>query len=302
MSRDFCPGVTRGFCDVTRCHTRGHAHVTHAVTRDMWRDGWSARRVARHATALAYIYASAYAVGIPRRTTGADRKDSAMSPTPRFNPFTNAPGSYEDLLERYGHVVITTRVNLKNKRRVCFTLEDVEQERRASVYLRKNVRNEPWGVTCDSGSLISPPLPPRDRIGTGNTAERYCVIRFVAVEYGHNFQPMPDRWYGDWMDREAMLAQRDWHQSLTNVGVRISYLSRGERRIGYNRDYGLYVLACENGEWVWPNAAQLRESYRAIMCGYITDDPVLFFDRPAMRFHATKEKALDRLFPDCYVA
>lgn len=82
-----------------------------------------------------------------------------MSPTPWFNPFTKAPGNYEELLERYGHVVITTRVNLKNKRRVCFTLKDVEQERRASVYLRKNVRNEPWGVTCDSGCLISPPLP-----------------------------------------------------------------------------------------------------------------------------------------------
>lgn len=29
-----------------------------------------------------------------------------------------------------------------------------------------------------------------------------------------------------------MLAQRDWHQSLTNMGVRISYLSQGERLDG----------------------------------------------------------------------
>ena len=40
MSRDFNPGVTRAFSDVTRCHAPGHAHVTHDFTRDMWRDMW----------------------------------------------------------------------------------------------------------------------------------------------------------------------------------------------------------------------------------------------------------------------
>ena len=112
---------------------------------------------------------------------------------------------------------------------------------------------------------------------------------------------MPNGWYGTWQDREAALADQSWRQSLKNVGVRISYLSQGQYNIGYNRDYGLYILACENGEWVWPNAEQLRESYMAIMCGFITDDPVLYFDRPPMRFHAAKEKALERLFPECCI-
>lgn len=221
--------------------------------------------------------------------------------TPYFNPFTKATGSYEAILERYGHVVFCTSTNLKTKRRVCFTLDDIEQERRAAAYLRKNVANRKWGVDCDSERLSSPNLPPRDRIGLSVTAERYCVIRFVAVDYGHDFQPMPNGWYGTWQDREAALANQSWRQSLKNVGVRISYLSQGQYNIGYNRDYGLYILACENGELVWPNAEQLRESYMAIMCGFITDDPVLYFDRPPMRFHAAKEKALERLFPECCI-
>ena len=85
--------------------------------------------------------------------------------TPYFNPFTKATGSYEAILERYGHVVFCTSTNLKTKRRVCFTLDDIEQERRAAAYLRKNVANRKWGVDCDSERLSSPNLPPRDRIG-----------------------------------------------------------------------------------------------------------------------------------------
>lgn len=96
--------------------------------------------------------------------------------TPYFNPFTKATGSYEAILERYGHVVFCTSTNLKTKRRVCFTLDDIEQERRAAAYLRKNVANRKWGVDCDSERLSSPNLPPRDRIGLSVTAERYCVI------------------------------------------------------------------------------------------------------------------------------
>lgn len=35
--------------------------------------------------------------------------------TPYFNPFTKATGSYEAILERYGHVVFCTSTNLKTK-------------------------------------------------------------------------------------------------------------------------------------------------------------------------------------------
>ena len=120
-----------------------------------------------------------------------------------------------------------------------------------------------------------PYLPHTSQRGSTDSAEEFLIIRYQAIDYGHDNRPLPEDWYPD---RAGL---NEWRASLTNADVTIRYLSQGQYGLGFNCDYGLFILAKEHGEWVWPNKAQLNLAYQSIVKANIPEKDVVIHIKPA---------------------
>lgn len=219
---------------------------------------------------------------------------------PFFDPFTEWNGTIGDAIEKCGHVAFCTYSSLKTKVRVCYTLEEVEEELAAIPHIKRIARQR--YVSIETKVFADFVWPDRDKIGTASKAEQFCVIRYNFVDYGHDFSPNKWEWYPSRTPGVGSPESANWNRSISNIGVRAVYLSQNDPRVGYNRDYGLFILAREEGGWVWPNNAQLEQAYRSISAAHI--DPVeaiQYFDPTPLQFFTTKEKAVERLFPYCRI-
>ena len=142
-----------------------------------------------------------------------------------------------------------------------------------------------------------PYLPHTSQRGSTDSAEEFLIIRYLAIDYGNNGRPFPEDWYPD---RAGL---NEWRASLTNADVTIRYLSQGQYTLGFNCDYGLFILAKEHGDWVWPNKAQLNLAYQSIVKANIPEKDVVIHIKPANTHGGglTKEKAMRKLFPEARI-
>lgn len=217
--------------------------------------------------------------------------------TPVFCSVKETKGSLsEDLLTR-GYVIVFFISHSKYKFRFCFSEEEVEAECKAARQMYERLGKYGYSKMYFGYVPEVPYLPHTRQRGSTDSAEEFLIIRYLAIDYGNNGRPMPEDWYPD---RAGL---NEWRASLTNADVTIRYLSQGQYALGFNCDYGLFILAKEHGEWVWPNKAQLNLAYQSIVKANIPEKDVVIHIKPANTHGGglTKEKAMRKLFPEARI-
>lgn len=203
----------------------------------------------------------------------------------------------KESLQTRGYVIVAGYSHRKHKYRFCFSEEEVEAERIAAQQMHKHLGKYGYNSLYYGYCPEAPYLPPTDKRASANSAEEFLVIRYLAIRYGHDGRPFPEDWYPSGSDL------KEWRASLTNADVTVRWLSQGQYGLGYNRDYGIFILAKEHGEWVWPNKAQLNLAYQSIVEANIPEEDAVVHIKPA-NTHGnalTKKKAMEKLFPEARI-
>lgn len=203
----------------------------------------------------------------------------------------------KESLQTRGYVIVAGYSHRKHKYRFCFSEEEVEAERIAAQQMHKHLGKYGYNSLYYGYCPEAPYLPPTDKRASANSAEEFLVIRYLAIRYGHDGRPFPGDWYPSGSDL------KEWRASLTNADVTVRWLSQGQYGLGYNRDYGIFILAKEHGEWVWPNRAQLNLAYRSIVEANIPEEDAVVHIKPANTHGSvlTKKKAMEKLFPEARI-
>lgn len=203
----------------------------------------------------------------------------------------------KESLQTRGYVIVAGYSHRKHKYRFCFSEEEVEAERIAAQQMHKHLGKYGYNSLYYGYCPEAPYLPPTDKRASANSAEEFLVIRYLAIRYGHDGRPFPEDWYPSGSDL------KEWRASLTNADVTVRWLSQGQYGLGYNRDYGIFILAKEHGEWVWPNRAQLNLAYRSIVEANIPEEDAVVHIKPANTHGSalTKKKAMEKLFPEARI-
>ena len=202
----------------------------------------------------------------------------------------------KESLQTRGYVIVAGYSHRKHKYRFCFSEEEVEAERIAAQQMHKHLGKYGYNSLYYGYCPEAPYLPPTDKRASANSAEEFLVIRYLAIRYGHDGRPFPEDWYPSKTDL------KEWRASLTNADVTVRWLSQGQYGLGYNRDYGIFILAKEHGEWVWPNKAQLNLAYQSIVAANIPEEGTVIHikvtDTPG---YVTKKEAMEKLFPEARI-
>ena len=203
----------------------------------------------------------------------------------------------KESLQTRGYVIVAGYSHRKHKYRFCFSEEEVEAERIAAQQMHKHLGKYGYNSLYYGYCPEAPYLPPTDKRASANSAEEFLVIRYLAIRYGHDGRPFPEDWYPSGSDL------KEWRASLTNADVTVRWLSQGQYGLGYNRDYGIFILAKEHGEWVWPNRAQLNLAYQSIVEANIPEEDAVVHIKPANTHGSalTKKKAMEKLFPEARI-
>lgn len=203
----------------------------------------------------------------------------------------------KESLQTRGYVIVAGYSHRKHKYRFCFSEEEVEAERIAAQQMHKHLGKYGYNSLHYGYCPEAPYLPPTDKRASANSAEEFLVIRYLAIRYGHDGRPFPEDWYPSGSDL------KEWRASLTNADVTVRWLSQGQYGLGYNRDYGIFILAKEHGEWVWPNRAQLNLAYQSIVEANIPEEDAVVHIKPANTHGSTltKKKAMEKLFPEARI-
>lgn len=217
--------------------------------------------------------------------------------TPVFCSIKEIEGSVKESLQTRGYVIVAGYSHRKHKYRFCFSEEEVEAERIAAQQMHKHLGKYGYNSLYYGYCPEAPYLPPTDKRASANSAEEFLVIRYLAIRYGHDGRPFPEDWYPSGSDL------KEWRASLTNADVTVRWLSQGQYGLGYNRDYGIFILAKEHGEWVWPNRAQLNLAYQSIVEANIPEEDTVVHIKPANTHGSalTKKKAMEKLFPEARI-
>lgn len=217
--------------------------------------------------------------------------------TPVFCSIKEIEGSVKESLQTRGYVIVAGYSHRKHKYRFCFSEEEVEAERIAAQQMHKHLGKYGYNSLYYGYCPEAPYLPPTDKRASANSAEEFLVIRYLAIRYGHDGRPFPEDWYPSGSDL------KEWRASLTNADVTVRWLSQGQYGLGYNRDYGIFILAKEHGEWVWPNRAQLNLAYQSIVEANIPEEDAVVHIKPANTHGSalTKKKAMEKLFPEARI-
>lgn len=217
--------------------------------------------------------------------------------TPVFCSIKEIEGSVKESLQTRGYVIVAGYSHRKHKYRFCFSEEEVEAERIAAQQMHKHLGKYGYNSLHYGYCPEAPYLPPTDKRASANSAEEFLVIRYLAIRYGHDGRPFPEDWYPSGSDL------KEWRASLTNADVTVRWLSQGQYGLGYNRDYGIFILAKEHGEWVWPNRAQLNLAYQSIVEANIPEEDAVVHIKPANTHGSalTKKKAMEKLFPEARI-
>ena len=217
--------------------------------------------------------------------------------TPVFCSIEEIKGSVKEALQTRGYVIVAGYSHRKHKYRFCFSEEEVEAERIAAQQMYKHLGKYGYNKLYYGYLPEVPYLPPTCKRASTNGAEEFLVIRYLAIRYGHDGRPMPEDWYPSGSDL------KEWRASLTNADVTVRWLSQGQYGLGYNRDYGIFILAKEHGEWVWPNRAQLNLAYQSIVEADIPEENAVIHIKPANTRGSvlTKKKAMEKLFPEARI-
>lgn len=186
----------------------------------------------------------------------------------------------KESLQTRGYVIVAGYSHRKHKYRFCFSEEEVEAERIAAQQMHKHLGKYGYNSLHYGYCPEAPYLPPTDKRASANSAEEFLVIRYLAIRYGHDGRPFPEDWYPSGSDL------KEWRASLTNADVTVRWLSQGQYGLGYNRDYGIFILAKEHGEWVWPNRAQLNLAYQSIVEANIPEEDAVVHIKPAKHMGA----------------
>lgn len=217
--------------------------------------------------------------------------------TPVFCSIKEIEGSVKESLQTRGYVIVAGYSHRKHKYRFCFSEEEVEAERIAAQQMHKHLGKYGYNSLYYGYCPEAPYLPPTDKRASANSAEEFLVIRYLAIRYGHDGRPFPEDWYPSGSDL------KEWRASLTNADVTVRWLSQGQYGLGYNRDYGIFILAKEHGEWVWPNRAQLNLAYQSIVEANIPEEDAVVHIKPSNTHGSalTKKKAMEKLFPEARI-
>lgn len=217
--------------------------------------------------------------------------------TPVFCSVKETKGSLREELLTRGYIIAFFISHNKYKFRFCFSEEEVEAEHKAARQMHERLGKYGYSKMYFGYVPEVPYLPHTSQRGSTDSAEEFLIIRYQAIDYGHDNRPSPEDWYPD---RAGL---NEWRASLTNADVTIRYLSQGQYELGFNCDYGLFILAKEHGEWVWPNKAQLNLAYQSIVKANIPEKDVVIHIKPANTHGGglTKEKAMRKLFPEARI-